>query len=725
MLGRAFENLLAWYNPETRETARKQTGSYYTPRPVVDYMVDEVLTEALAQRCESAAGGGKSWRGRLRYLLDYNDAGESFDANEAEAAARAIAGLRVLDPAVGSGAFPMGVLHKLTLALRRLDPDNALWEKIQREQAGRKADAAFRDGGDAARKEALHNIKRTFEAYRDSDFGRKLYLIQNAIYGADVQPIACQIAKLRFFISLAIEQEPNPKAPNYGIEPLPNLETRFVAANTLFGLEKSAQSSLGQTAAVKQLERRLQENRERYFHAGNRRKKLECRKRDKQLRAELAAELQQGGLPAGDAEKVARWDPYDQNAKADWFDAEYMFGVADGFDAVIGNPPYVKVEHLDNMAHNQIRKNFGWLGDLYEHFIYSGLQFTSGNGVFSYIANDSYVTFSTKQRIRELFLKNQLLHLVKAPSQTFDASIYAAIFVVMKRRPSSSHIYISGELDAAQDFQYHQFGQVKYAIVQGLPGKKFLLSCGELLERLLQFRKIKDYCRILDTGIHSGNCREKVFFSENNGYRDRLLQGRQIQKFSLQWETSKAKYKFCNVNYQPLPVPGIGRGGKPSKRNEYWHFCGDIANHHQPERLLMRQTDDDLVAAYHSEQESGQFYTDNTLFTILPNARNINLKYLLALFNSRLLNFVYHSISQEQGKSQAQVKIKNVNELPAIIPENHEQKPVVRLVDRILQAKAADPDADTSALEAEIDRLVYALYGLTEEEIAAVEGRSS
>ena len=170
-------------------------------------------------------------------------------------------------------------------------------------------------------------------------------------------------------------------------------------------------------------------------------------------------------------------------------------------------------------------------------------------------------------------------------------------------------------------------------------------------------------------------------------------------------------------------MPGIGRGGKASTRNEYWHFCGDIQNHHQPERLLIRQTDDDLAVAYHSEEQFGRFYTDNTLFTVLPNASNVSLKYLLALFNSKLLNFIYHAISQEQGKSQAQVKIKNVNVLPAIIPEENNDKVVVELVDSILKAKGADPAADTSAEEAEIDRLVYALYGLTEAEVAAVEGR--
>ena len=247
LLGKVFENLLAAYNPETRETARKQTGSYYTPRQVVDYMVDEVLVAALTQKCQPTDGDHEFWQDRLRYLLDYgdafNDALQLFNTDETERLVRAIAELKVLDPAVGSGAFPMGVLHKLTLALSRLDPDNTRWKDLQRKRAGEKADAAFETRDQYERDAELLEISETFEKY-SSDFGRKLYLMQNSIVGVDVQPVACQIAKLRFFISLAIEQEPDRNAKNFGIKPLPNLETRFVAADTLLHLKTAVQLDL-------------------------------------------------------------------------------------------------------------------------------------------------------------------------------------------------------------------------------------------------------------------------------------------------------------------------------------------------------------------------------------------------------------------------------------------------------------------------------------------------
>ena len=139
LLGLVFEHLLAEINPETREKAedaRKKTGSYYTPRAIVNYMVEEALTEVLAQQVSPSEADPKLWKDQLHYLFDYaqvcDDASEWFDEEETDKIVRAISELKILDPAVGSGAFPMGILHKLTLALRRLDPDNNRWEKLQR-----------------------------------------------------------------------------------------------------------------------------------------------------------------------------------------------------------------------------------------------------------------------------------------------------------------------------------------------------------------------------------------------------------------------------------------------------------------------------------------------------------------------------------------------------------------------------------------------------------------
>ena len=186
----------------------------------------------------------------------------------------------------------MGMLHKLTLALRRLDPDNSRWEKLQKERAGERARAAFNTQNQQERDNELKEISQTFERYRDSDFGRKLYLIQNSIFGVDIQPIACQIAKLRFFTSLAIEQEADRDADNFGIKPLPNLETRFVAADTLIGLDISETEGLFQESTVQQLLKKIDKIRENFFLASNRTQKRKLEEQEENYREQLETELE-------------------------------------------------------------------------------------------------------------------------------------------------------------------------------------------------------------------------------------------------------------------------------------------------------------------------------------------------------------------------------------------------------------------------------------------------
>ena len=212
-------------------------------------MVRQALTEALTATTTPRDGDTEFWRERLEYLLDHSDAmkdaDELFEETDKRGIVTGIARIRTLDPAVGSGAFPMGILQTLTLALSRIDPENRLWEDVQKERAMSRAGKVFDIPDQAARNEALREVSDTFEMYRCSDFGRKLYLIQNGIYGVDIQPTACQIAKLRLFISLVIEQKADPNLENLGIKPLPNLETKLVAADSLLSLKSHTKDPFG------------------------------------------------------------------------------------------------------------------------------------------------------------------------------------------------------------------------------------------------------------------------------------------------------------------------------------------------------------------------------------------------------------------------------------------------------------------------------------------------
>ena len=355
LLGRVFENLLASYNPETKTTARKQTGSFYTPREIVTYMVDESLKAYLKQKLETeAAMLPEEAERKLDLLTGYNEAyfhdENHFDDKQTTVIINAIDNCKILDPACGSGAFPMGILHKLVHVLHKLDADNKLWREVQRKKALRETEDAFNIGDKQERENRLKEISDVFE-YNSDDYGRKLFLIENCIYGVDIQPIATQISKLRFFISLIVDQKADKTRENFGVRPLPNLETKFVTANTLIGIEKPKdQGNLFDNKKVQELEEKLKDVRHRLFSAKTTTAKRKLREDDQKLREDMGKLLADAGLGNEPAKQLAGWDPYNQNASSPFFDPEWMFGISDGFDVVIGNPPYVMIQNIADLS---------------------------------------------------------------------------------------------------------------------------------------------------------------------------------------------------------------------------------------------------------------------------------------------------------------------------------------------------------------------------------------
>ncbi|HEX5150434.1 MAG TPA: DNA methyltransferase [Parafilimonas sp.] len=287
LLGNVFENLLGVYNPETKESARKQSGSFYTPREIVSFMVSESLIAYLTNACPQLKPD------TVRSLFENEALPEELQGKEqlCKDVSGKLKAVKILDPACGSGAFPMGILKKMVEVLDKLD---------------------------------LKNIKTVYE--------QKLHLIEECIYGVDIQTIAAQISKLRFFISLICEQEEmdlSKPGENYGVITLPNLETKFVAANTLIGLHKKpAQTNLFEDPRIETVKKEILAIRHEHFYAKTTDKKKQLREKDEKLRAELVKLLAANGdFAPEDAKQLAQWNPYDQNTSSPFFDTEWMFGL--------------------------------------------------------------------------------------------------------------------------------------------------------------------------------------------------------------------------------------------------------------------------------------------------------------------------------------------------------------------------------------------------------------
>ena len=363
LLGKVFENLLGAYNPETKETARNQSGSFYTPREIVNYMVDESLINHILNKVKGVS------EETLRDLFENNELPEAIKDNAPliKSISDCLQSVRILDPACGSGAFPMGALNRIVDLLK-----------------------------------ILNNYTGT------NTCSLKLHLIENCIYGSDIKNIAVQISKLRFFISLICEQSKDETKENFGILALPNLETKFVAANTLIELKTSEPNLFDMD--IRETKAKLLEVRHRHFSAKNSKEKAECRKEDKELRDKLTKLLEANKYCSHeDAEQLAAWNPYDQNKSSDFFDTEWMFGFTDGFDIVIGNPPYIQLQNnqgeLATMYQDCGYETFARMGDIYCLFYERGVNLLRNNGLLCFITSNKWMRAGYGEQTRNFFAK--------------------------------------------------------------------------------------------------------------------------------------------------------------------------------------------------------------------------------------------------------------------------------------------------------------------------------
>lgn len=357
LLGNVFENLLGAYNTETKETARNQSGSFYTPREIVDFMVSESLQAYLKEKLGD---------------IDLNN--ELTDTQKKKVYDTLLK-VRILDPACGSGAFPMGILNGIIALLTKI------------------------------------GVAEMLDMYR-----LKLHLIENCIYGVDIQTIAAQISKLRFFISLIVEQHQKDESQeNYGVLTLPNLETKFVAANTLIGIKKKKEGdfvgTLFEDPAIDTTKQEIIHVRHEHFNAKSANSKRTLREKDAVLRTKLASLLEANHeFAPEDARQLAQWNPYDQNSSATFFDVEWMFGIKDGFDIVIGNPPYIQLQKDGGRLAQQFAgcgyQTFARTGDIYSLFYERGWQLLKPKGTLCFITSNKWMRAGYGESTRKFFAEN-------------------------------------------------------------------------------------------------------------------------------------------------------------------------------------------------------------------------------------------------------------------------------------------------------------------------------
>ena len=695
MLGRIFENLLAEINPETGENAKKSTGSFYTPRDIVDYMVDNSILEYLKTKTEIDET-------RLKALISYSkedDELANFDTKEKKSIIDALYTVTVLDPACGSGAFPIGMLQKIVYMLQEIDPEANLWF-------------------DKATENVSILMKREFEKKFNSgslDYIRKLSVIQNSIFGVDIQPIAVEIARLRCFLSLVIEEKVEDNEFNRGINPLPNLDFKFIIANSLISLpQDSDNSKIVKDNQISMFERQdhideLKAVREEYFSANDSETKLQLKFEFSEIqKAMFQTALENQKMASNRYQALFQWQPF-SNETTPWFDPEWMFGVTDGFDIVIGNPPYVgtgsrdtsnrmsqseKVYYRDNYPNSAEYKI-----NLYAIFMELGIKLCKAKGISSFIVPDSFLLGMYFSKIRNYIIRScDIKKITLFAAKIFAAHVgFSVVYLFKKGHIADNEVtFIKAKpmkngIDTSQHFSYSQ---------------DYISKQNRCKFRVFFDSKVKD---LIDK-IEHGSIKLGVNYTGRTGVRSKVGQKNIISDMRLSETYKKGLISGSEINSYFVDYKNNWINIDPKLLNAGGWDYKIISN----PKLLVRQTADTLIVAY----DGNGYYHLNNIHSFAPDNNEWSIKYILALLNSKLLKWYYETLTNEKGRAMPQTDIETLESLPVKYNKNQETL-ICDLVDKLL-ANNSNSQICNGIIQ-KLDEIFYNIYSLTNEEIEIIE----
>ena len=654
----------------------------------------------------------------------------------------------------------MGILHKLVFILGKLDPHNKLWKDRQLANAVKIEDPV-------AREKWITDIEYSFER-NEMDYGRKLYLIQNCIYGVDIQPIAVQIAKLRFFISLVVDQKRDEKRENRGISPLPNLETKFVAANTLIGLDKPklGQKLILRNPLVVQKEKELGAVRQRYFTARTQKTKQKCKDDDSRLRTELSGLLVRDGFTGETALKVANWDPYDQNTHAEWFDPEWMFGVISGFDIVIANPPYIQLQKdngkLANLYTKSGYKTFNRMGDIYALFYENGVKNLRNNGYLCFITSNKWMRAGYGESLRSYLLAQNPIMLVDLGLGVFENAVVDTAILVIENSPNSNSLMGLTLSADAKDIDLGEYIKRKAVPLRNMNKEIWFIGNDAELKLKEKFGKIGKPLKDWDVNIYRGivtGLNEAFFIDSQTKERlceedpksaqiiKPILRGKDIKRYGHEWAEIWIIFVPWHFPlHEDLSIQGASQKAEIEFKKQYpavykhlLQFKDSLSNRNITETNITYEwyALQRCAATYYPEFEKKKiiypnmtkylpfiydaegFITNQKCFIITSETES--LKYLTGYLNSTTAHkWIRENCPELQGGTRELSKIFFENiPIPPVTPQNQlPVKNIESLVEEILTKKKQH--LTTTVLESQIDQLVYQLYELTPEEITVM-----
>lgn len=637
MLGRIFENLLE---------DNKDKGAFYTPKEIVQYMCRESLIAYLQ------TGQTEEDRERIRRFVTTHD-GEQLDGLKG-VLDRKLRDVKICDPAIGSGAFPMGLLRELFLCRAAIEPDVA---------------------------ENAADIKR--------------HIIQNNIYGVDIERGAVDIARLRFWLSLIVDE----KSP----EALPNLDFKIMQGNSLLeqykGVDLSAVTGRKEETEktvtffgnlVDDSRRQLCEKLDEYYACPEHTQKVELRK---QIAEIVKQELVEQGITVdfGDIDLAANSQFFLWHT---WFHDVFSRPSKEGFDIVIGNPPYgASLTNTEKKIYRLLYPETQFKIDTYSLFLLLSIRLLKENGYSYMIIPNTLLDNYFEEEVRKVLLRNKIYEINDLSDKVFDTAVVHSMIFAFCRRPSENckiRVSTSSKLDDINITIPSSYFSIQ-------PQHSFSIRSygNDDLIRKLRAGSVRLF-DVLDIrqAIKSGNDKQYITDAVGiDGNYQPILRGKDINRFSItdpHLYLQYGKHLACPRNKEIFEQP----------------------------KILIREAGSVITATY----DDNNFYIMSSLYNAILRDKAFSLKYLLGLLNSRLFQFLMYKLTFEKTRGAfTKAKIFHYYELPVKDCSPVSQQEIIGTVDEILAEKKKNPMVNVGNLEFRLNKLVYDLYGLTDDEIRIVE----
>lgn len=777
MLGHIFENLLE---------DNKDKGAFYTPKEIVRYMCQESLKEYLKTSLEN----NKQWPTDENEANDFEQALHNFVTKKEaggiiefeETIARALKDVKICDPAIGSGAFPMGLLNEIFQLVHKLHEANK------------------------------DKVERVWELKGWQPNLVKQSIIQNSIYGVDIEKGAVDVARLRFWLSLIVD-EPEPKA-------LPHLDYKIVVGNSLvskldetiididWNLDETQHGFFGTALAQERVEilQNISDKQKAVFDPNSDEEKLSLEIRNLKidlLCKQLELMINNQNIPkepkiadyqnkpkakfvqdqamyfetVGWQQQIAKLQKLKKQPEAPlhFFDWKLDFPeimneqVTDklGFDIVIGNPPYIQLQKenglLANLYKNSNFKTFERTGDIYSLFYEKGINLLNHKGNICYITSNKWMKAGYGKSLRQLFCDYDTLKLIDLGAGIFETATVDTNIIILKKIKNISHKTLA--LDISKEKILKPFEKYSSDWITLNELNEDIWNIINPLNFNIKYKAeklgvpLKDWKININRGITTGFNDAYVITTEeknklilhdkkNEDIIKPLLRGKDIKRY---YALKSDLWLLFIPWHFPLHLDSSVTGGslKAEKAFQdqypeiYQHlvkFKNELSSRNQAEtgiryewyalqRCANTYFDDfEKEKIVYSEISQEPCFSYDTQKTFIGNTAYIltgnNLKYLNGLLNSKLVTYIFSNFySINLGKNGYRYLAQYMENLPIpFVNENNLiQKKIKKNVEQIITLKNTDKNSNIVNLEQQIDNLVYKLYELTYDEVLVVE----